>query len=147
SKTKVINMLQVPGGGQSEQVMLQVRFAEVNRQALLDAGISIFTGASGYKDWIARVSPNSGGPIFDNVPGNQITFSDFLNIFAFNTKYNVGALMRALQTKGLLQSLAEPNLIAYNGQDASFLAGGEIPVPIVSGGALGAISVQYKEFG
>ena len=147
SKTKVINLLQVPGGGQSEQVMLQVRFAEVNRQALLDAGISLFTGASGYKDWVARVSPNAGAPIFDGVPGTQLTFSDFLNIFAFNTKYNLGALIKALQTKGLLQSLAEPNLIAYNGQEASFLAGGEIPIPIVQGGAIGAVSVQYKEFG
>jgi pilus assembly protein CpaC len=52
-----------------------------------------------------------------------------------------------LQSKGLLQSLAEPNLIAYNGQEASFLAGGEIPIPVVTGGAIGAVSVQYKEFG
>ena len=67
----------------------------------------------------------------------QLTFSDFLNLFVFNTKYNVGAVLKALQTKGLLQSLAEPNLIAYNGQEASFLAGGEIPVPIVQGGSVG----------
>src|SRR5579872_7334961 len=54
AKTKVINLLQVPGGIESQQVMLQVRFAEVNRQALTEAGISLFTGAAGYKDWIAR---------------------------------------------------------------------------------------------
>jgi len=148
SKTHVINLLQVPGGGQSEQVMLQVRFAEVNRQQTVDAGVSLFTGAKGYKDWIARVTANSAAPIFDAVPnGSGLTFSDFLNIFAFNTKYDIGVLIRALQTKGLLQSLAEPNLIAYNGQEASFLAGGEIPIPIVTGGAIGAVSVQYKEFG
>jgi len=148
SKTKVINLLQVPGGGQSEQVMLQVRFAEVDRQQTLDAGVSFFTGPNGYKDWIARVTPNSAAPIFDTVPnGGSLTFSDFLNIFAFNTKYDVGVLIKALQSKGLLQSLAEPNLIAYNGQEASFLAGGEIPIPIVTGGAIGAVSVQYKEFG
>jgi pilus assembly protein CpaC len=147
SKTKVINLLQVPGGGQSDQVMLQVRFAEVDRQAITEAGISLFTGASGYKDYIVRVSPNSGAPQFDTIPGQTLTFSDFLNIFAFNTKYNVGALIKALQTKGLLQSLAEPNLVAFNGQEASFLAGGEIPIPIVQGGAIGAVSVQYKEFG
>jgi pilus assembly protein CpaC len=147
SKTKVINLLQVPGGAQSEQVMLQVRFAEVNRQALTEAGISLFTGPQGYKDWILRVTPGSAAPQFDAVPGNTLTFSDFLNIFAFNTKYNVGALIKALQTKGLLQSLAEPNLVAYNGQEASFLAGGEVPVPVVTTGALGAVTVQYKEFG
>jgi pilus assembly protein CpaC len=148
SKTKVINLLQVPGGGQSDQVMLQVRFAEVNREAITEAGLSIFTGPDGYKDWIARVTPNSAAPVFDRVPGGtSLTFSDFLNIFAFNTKYDIGVLIKALQTKGLLQSLAEPNLIAYNGQEASFLAGGEVPVPIVQGGAIGAVTVQYKEFG
>ena len=147
SKTKVINLLQVPGGGQSDQVLLQVRFAEVDRQALLDAGISFFTGPGGYKDWLVRITPNSAAPSFTTLPEGNVTLGDLLNIFAFNTKYNVGALMRALQTKGLLQSLAEPNLIAYNGQEASFLAGGEIPIPIVQGGAIGAVSIQYKEFG
>src|SRR5262245_12224222 len=147
SKSKIINLLQVPGGGQSDQVLLQVRFAEVDRQALLDAGISLFTGSSGYKDWLFRVTANSAAPTFTDLGGGPVTLGDLLNIFAFNTKYNVGALMRALQSKGLLQSLAEPNLIAYNGQQASFLAGGEIPIPIVQGGAIGAVSVQYKEFG
>jgi len=147
SKTKVINLLQVPGGGQSEQVMLQVRFAEVDRQALTEAGISFFTGAEGYKNWIARVTPNSAAPTINTVPGGSLTFSDLLNIFAFNTNYNIGVLIKALQTRGLLQSLAEPNLIAFNGQEASFLAGGEVPIPIVTGGALAAVSIQYKEFG
>ena len=147
SKTRVINLLQVPGGGQSDQVLLQVRFAEVDRQALTEAGISLFTGGAGYKDWIARVTPNSGAPSFTTIPGAGLTFSDLLNIFAFNIKYDVGALIKALQTKGLLQSLAEPNLIAYNGQEASFLAGGEIPIPVVQGGTIGAVSVIFKEFG
>jgi pilus assembly protein CpaC len=147
SKTKVINLLQVPGGAQSDQVLLQVRFAEVDRQALTDAGISIFTGPNGYKDWLFRITPNSAAPTFNTVPAESVTLGDLLNIFAFNTKYNIGALIRALQSKGLLQSLAEPNLIAYNGQEASFLAGGEVPIPIVQGGTIGAISVQYKEFG
>jgi pilus assembly protein CpaC len=53
--------------------------------------------------------------------------------------------MRALQERGQLQSLAEPNLIAYNNQEASFLAGGEFPIPIVTG--LGQVNVQFKEFG
>ena len=147
SKTKVINLLQVPGGATSDQVMLQVRFAEVDRQALTEAGISFFTGPNGFKDWIVRVTPNSAAPTFNTIPGGTLSLGDLLNIFAFNTKYNVGALIRALQSRGLLQSLAEPNLIAYNGQEASFLAGGEIPIPIVSGGAIGAVSIQYKEFG
>jgi pilus assembly protein CpaC len=147
SKTKVINLLQVPGGGQSDQVLLQVRFAEVDRQAVTEAGISLFTGPGGYKDWLVRVTPNSAAPTFSSIPAETLSLGDLLNIFAFNTKYNLGALIRALQSRGLLQSLAEPNLIAYNGQEASFLAGGEIPIPIVSGGAISAVSIQYKEFG
>ena len=115
-------------------MLLQVRFAEVNRQALKEAGINLFTGQS--KDTIARATTEqfSGAPMFDERTGRS-TFSDFLNLFLFSTKYGRGRLLKALQTKGDFQSLAEPNLIAYNGQEASFLAGGEIPVPVVTGAA------------
>jgi pilus assembly protein CpaC len=96
-------------------------------------------------------------PIYDNLQRTEvdgevvslsgdITFSDFLNLFVFNTQHNAGALIKALETKGFFQSLAEPNLIAYNGQEASFLAGGELPIPLVQG-TTGAVSVQYREFG
>lgn len=146
AKQKVINLLQVPGGIDTQQVLLQVRFAEVNRQALTEAGVSLFTGVAGYKDWIGRSTTEQfAAPTFDT---DKLTFSDFLNLFVFNTKYNVGGLLKALQSAGYLQSLAEPNLIAYNGKEASFLAGGEIPVPIVQGGgATNAVSILYKEFG
>ena len=70
-------------------------------------------------------------------------FSDFLNLFLFNNKLNAGTVIKALQQKGYFQSLAEPNLIAYNGQEASFLAGGEFPVPIVQG-ATGTVSVAVQ---
>jgi pilus assembly protein CpaC len=145
SKTKLINLLEVPGGVQSQQVMLQVRFAEINRQALSEVGVSFFTGPNGYKDWVARTTTQQF--VAPSLDQNQLTFSDFLNLFVFNTKYNVGGLLKALQQKGLLQSLAEPNLIAYNTKEASFLAGGEIPIPIVQGGANAAVSLQFKEFG
>ena len=144
-KASVINMLHVPGAADSQQVMLQVRFAEVNRRALTDLGVSFFTGVTGYKNWVGRTTTQQyPAPDFDNDEG--LVFSDFLNIFLFNTKYNVGALFKALKQTGYFQSLAEPNLIAYNGQEASFLAGGEFPVPIVQG-ATGTVSVQFKEFG
>jgi pilus assembly protein CpaC len=157
-KVKVINMLQLPGGGGSQQVLLQVRFAEVNRQALMELGVNFFTGATGYKNWLGRTTTQQfAAPGYDQLnstyvngqltsASGQITFSDFLNIFLFNYKYNIGALIRALQTTGNLQSLAEPNLVAYNGQTASFLAGGEIPVPVVQG-VNNAVSIVYKEFG
>lgn len=148
SKNKVINLLQVPGGIDTQQVMLQVRFAEVNRQALTEAGVTLFTGATGYKNWIGRSTTEQfAGPAFDS---DKLTFSDFLNLFVFNSKYNVGGLLKALQQRGFLQSLAEPNLIAYNGKEASFLAGGEVPVPVVQGGGGGsnsAVTIVYREYG
>ena len=84
-------------------------------------------------------------PSFDDSNGGLV-FSDFLNLFFFNRKEGLGAAIKALEQKGLFQSLAEPNLIAYNGQEASFLAGGEIPVPVVQGNT-GSVTIQFKEFG
>jgi pilus assembly protein CpaC len=146
SKLKVIYMLQLPGGSESQQVMLQVRFAEVNRRALQELGVSFFTGINGFKDYTARgTTQQFAAPDFDYEKGG-LAFSDFLNLFVFNNKENIGAVIKALQAKGFLQSLAEPNLIAYNGQEASFLAGGEFPVPIVSG-ITNTVSILFKEFG
>jgi pilus assembly protein CpaC len=156
-KANVINMLQVAGGSDAQQVMLQVRIAEVNRQALTELGTSFFTGSTGAGDWIGRGTtgqfpsnfyapfrPTQAAPGSLEFP-DQMEFSDFLNIFLFNTDWNVGSLVRVLKQSGNFQSLAEPNLIAYNGREASFLAGGEFPVPIVN--ALGQVNVQFKEFG
>lgn len=157
-KAKIINMLQLPGGFGSQQVMLQVRVAEVNRTALDALGAALFTGGVGYKDVIARTtSQQFEAPGFEELraeyvdgklvsSSGQNTFSDFLNLFLFSNKYDVGVLIKALQTKGNLQSLAEPNLIAYNGQEATFLAGGELPVPMVQGNS-GQVNIEYKEFG
>jgi pilus assembly protein CpaC len=147
-KVNIINMLQVPGASDSRQVMLQVRFAEVNRRALQELGASLFTGANGARNFIARgTTQQFPAPDFEvNSQGSgQLTFSDFLNLFLFNTQYNVGTVIRALQQTGYFQSLAEPNLIAYNGQEASFLAGGEFPIPFSTG--VGAISIVFREFG
>ena len=157
-KAKVINLLQLPGGSGSQQVMLEVRIAEVNRRALSEAGVALFTGATGFKDVLARgTTQQFPAPDYDNLTNKyvdgklvessgEINFTDFLNLFVFSNKFNVGALVKALRTTGHFQSLAEPNLIAYNGQEASFLAGGELPIPIVQGTS-GQVSVEYKEFG
>jgi pilus assembly protein CpaC len=145
-KANVINMLTVPGASGAQQVMLQVRFAEVNRRALTELGVSFFTGIQGYKNWTGRTTTQQfPAPDFDAEKG--LVFSDFLNLFLFNNKYNAGALIKALKQQGYFQSLAEPNLIAYNGQEASFLAGGEFPIPFVSGGVTNAVSIVFKEFG
>src|SRR5437773_1844929 len=78
----------------------------------------------------------------------MLVFSDFLNLFLFDAKRQLGTVIKALQTKGQFQILAEPNLVAESGKEASFLAGGEFPVPVAQGsGANLAISVVFKEFG
>jgi len=158
---QIVNLFELPGGASSQQVLLQVRFAEVSRRAMREIGVSFFTGPTGIENTLGRVTPGTGAPIYDGLQWakesnnfgapvtsseGEITFGDFLNIFVLNQKYDLGALIRALRTRGLFQSLAEPNLIAYNGQEASFLAGGEIPVPVVSG-TTGNVSISYKEYG
>jgi len=145
SKVKVINMLQLPGAPGSQQVMLQVRFAEVNRRAIQELGVNLFMGPNGQNDYVARTTTAQFTPPgFDR---DSTTFADFLNLFVMNTKYNIGVVIKALQGKGYFQSLAEPNLIAYNGQQASFLAGGEFPVPVVQGGTSNSVTIDWKEFG
>jgi len=146
-KENVVNLLQQEEGLASNQVLLRVRFAEVSRTALQELGASFFTGAAGYKDWIARSTTQQfPAPDFDADKG--LVFSDFLNILAFNTKEQLGAVVRALQTKGLFQSLAEPNLVTQNGKEASFLAGGEFPYPVVQGGGGNqSVTLMFKEFG
>jgi pilus assembly protein CpaC len=144
-KSQIINLLQVPGGSDSQQVMLQVRFAEVNRRALTEAGLSLFLTRDRFLG--RSTTQQFAAPTFEGENGDvKVVFSDFLNLFLWDRKEGIGGVLRALQSTGAFQSLAEPNLIAYNNQEASFLAGGEFPVPVVSG-ATGQVSVIFKEFG
>jgi pilus assembly protein CpaC len=168
-KENVVNLLRQQEGVATNQVLLRVRFAEVSRLAVTELGASLFTGAGGYRDYVARTTteqfaaPNfeemlrssiqgvdkwGGGRDTVDATGGKTTFSDFLNLFLFNNRYNVGTLVRALQNKGLFQSLAEPNLVAENGKEASFLAGGEYPYPAVQGSAATlAVTIVFKEYG
>ena len=144
----VVNLLKQQEGIASQQVLLRVRFAEVSRTALTELGSSFF--ANGFKDgrWFGRTTTQQfPAPDFDSDNGGLV-FSDFLNLFVFDMKNGLGGVIKALQTKGLFQSLAEPNLIAENGKEASFLAGGEYPYPVVQGTGGGtSVSIQFKEFG
>ena len=168
-KEDVVNLLKQQEGVASNQVMLRVRFAEVSRTAMTELGASLFTGPGGFHDYVARSTtqqfsaPNfeettrssiqgadkwGGGRDTVDATGGKQTFGDFLNLFLFNNRYNVGTVVKALQEKGLFQSLAEPNLIATNGKEASFLAGGEFPYPVVQGGSGGnSVTIMFKEFG
>ena len=141
----VVNLLRQQEGAASEQIMLRVRFAEVSRTALQELGASFFTNILGHNDFVGRLTTQQfGAPDFDNDEG--LVFSDFLNILAFNTSEDIGVVIKALKTRGLFQSLAEPNLITQNGTEAMFLAGGEYPYPILQG-VTGAVTVMFKEFG
>jgi len=146
ANARVVNMLQLPGGMASQQVMLQVRFAEVNRAALMEAGLTLFANAQRFAG--RTTTQQFSGPGLENNAdtGPTTVFNDFLNLFFFDKREGLGAVLKALESKGHFQSLAEPNLIAYNGQEASFLAGGEFPIPIVQG-TTNAVTIEFKEFG
>ena len=82
--------------------------------------------------------------------GVTATISNFLNLFFFRPDLNLGATIEALQTAGVVEVLAEPNVLAENGKQASFLAGGEFPYPVVQGGGVGgtnAVTIQFRQFG
>lgn len=162
----VVPLLQVPQAAppRSNQVLLRVRFAEVSRSALTELGLSLFTGPTGIRNTLGRVTTQQfSAPDFDELEfskngfdfgdpvqsaSGKFTFSDFLNFFILSERYDLGLLVRALQSRGLFQSLAEPNLVAESGKEASFLAGGEFPIPVAQGsGANIGVSVQFKEFG
>jgi pilus assembly protein CpaC len=146
-KDDVVNLLRQQEGVASEQVLLRVRFAEVSRTALTELGASFV--ANGFKDgrWFGRTTTQQfAAPQWDQ--DGKLVFSDFLNLVLFDTKNNLSGVIKALQNKGLFQSLAEPNLIAENGKEASFLAGGEYPYPVVQGQSGGqTVTIQFKEYG
>lgn len=145
-----VSALRVAPPEPERQVLLRVRFAELNRSVTSEFGLNLAsTGATNTIGAIgtgqfpsARVNEIAGGG------GSRFSVSDMLNIFAFRPDLNLAAVIRDLQSRGLLQILAEPNLVATTGKEASFLAGGEFPVPIVQSGVnAGAVTVQFREFG
>jgi len=154
--SKVVNVLTFGPVG-AQEVLLEVKFAEVDRSALTELGANLFS--TGITNTIGSTTTGQfSGPKFGNLtdtspsPGAPITssvsISDMLNVFLFRPDTHVGAVIKALQTKNLLQILAEPNLIAVNGKEASFLAGGEFPFPIVQPGqGFTAVTISFKEFG
>jgi pilus assembly protein CpaC len=144
-----VNALRVPPAEPDRQVLLRVRFAELNRSVTTEFGLNLIsTGAAGMPGAISTGQFSAASS--NQVTGEARTFSvsDILNIFALRPDLKLGLVIRDLQSRGLLQILAEPNLVASNGKEASFLAGGEFPVPIVqSGASAGAVTVQFREFG
>lgn len=145
----VVNNLQLNPAGVEKQILLRVRFAELDRSASTQFGVNLVS--TGATNTIGQITTGQfSPPSVSNVGGGSTSFSitNALNIFAFRPDLNLGALIEALQQRNLLQTLAEPNLVTTSGREASFLVGGEFPIPVLQGGAnSGAVTIQFREFG
>ena len=154
----VINVLSFGPVG-AQEILLEVKFAEVDRTAVTQLGVNLFSPGTGNTVGttttgqfggfqISRGAETTGGTTTGSSSQTNINLNQALNLFLFRTDINLGAVVQALQQKNLLQILAEPNLIAVNGKEASFLAGGEFPFPIVQPGqGFTAVTIQFREFG
>ncbi|MCS7025195.1 MAG: pilus assembly protein N-terminal domain-containing protein [Bryobacteraceae bacterium] len=153
----VVNNLTLAAPPVEKQIVLRVKFAELNRSAVSAFGVNLLS--TGALNTVGRTTTQqfqapAGNNIRSSIPGrnegfaSEFTISDALNVFMFRPDLNLGAFIKALQSIGLLQILAEPNLVTTNGKDASFHVGGEFPVPVLQGGAnAGAVTIQFREFG
>jgi pilus assembly protein CpaC len=161
----VVNVLTFGPVG-AEEVMLEVKFAEVDRTALSQTGINLFMpglgntialsqtgqfGSLGVQTSAPTTTTSANGTTTTTTTTTPpiTTINNFLNLFVARTDINLGAVIEALQQRNLLQILAEPNLIAVNGKEASFLAGGEFPFPVAQQNASGiaTVTIQFREFG
>lgn len=141
---KTVNMLASPVKN-ATQIQLSIRVAEVSRNKLRELGSSFaYQGSPGAGGFISGGGPGSLSAVSNGLM--QGTFSSAMNVFLMGG--NAAQMIRAMQTNGALRALAEPNLIAMDGQTASFLAGGEFPIPIIQGaGAGNSVTIQFKEYG
>jgi pilus assembly protein CpaC len=163
TKTPYVNMTTLSG---VQQVQLQVRVAEVSRVAIKTLGINAFHMDESF--FIGqRVGSSNGGPIVPGInigagggqtsetlsfvtPDDGIGASPLVTIFTGFPKVNLEVFFQALAENQYMRILANPTLVALSGEEASFLAGGEYPIPVVQGGIAGgntAITIEYKEFG
>jgi len=150
----IINNLGVNVALAEKQILLRVKFAELDRSKEVKYGVNLL-GAAG------QTQIGSGTGQFNNgnltgiagtgsgvASNSTFNITQALSLFAFDPKLNLGAFLQALENETILQTLAEPNLVTTNGKEASFLVGGEFPVPVVQGGSgAGAVTIQFREFG
>ena len=160
---KPVNLLYVDVPKPEPQILLKVRFASVDRTLSNQLGMNLFSlgatntlGSATTQQFspplVGSSTSSSSGGTSGQVGGKTgvATLSNALNLFFFRPDLNLGATIQALEAKGLLQILAEPNVLAENGKQASFLAGGEFPYPVVQGSSAGgtnAVTIQFREFG
>ncbi|HWX38580.1 MAG TPA: type II and III secretion system protein family protein [Candidatus Sulfotelmatobacter sp.] len=164
---KVVNLMEAPAAPTQGQIVLQVKFAEVDRTNLNTFGVNLFSpgsAANGPRSTVGSAgtqqfsAPNlnslssgntstSGGGGAQSLATN-FTFSNLLNIFLFRPDLDLGATIEDLQQRNILQILAEPNLLTATGKEASFLAGGEFPYPVLQASSISnAVTIQFREYG
>ncbi|MFI5269990.1 MAG: type II and III secretion system protein family protein, partial [Chloroflexota bacterium] len=157
----VVNNLSVDPASDPGQVLLQVRFAEVDRSAVSQLGVNLLSNGKGLvgstsTQQFAPLTGVTAPPGSTQPPGGSVLtgsgaalgLDNLLNVFLFSRGANLGLTLQALEQHNLLQILAEPNLVAMDGKQASFLAGGEFPFPVVQGqGAVNNVTIQFKPFG
>ncbi len=147
---RIINLIRVPG---VQQIMLQVRIAELNRTALRRIGTDFIYRDSSGRTLGSRLGSNTttSAPTGGTDAGFLgLTLGSANTAFAIIPNAAVTFAIEALRTNQIVNILAEPTLVAMHGQPASFLAGGEFPVPVPQGGAAGGsgiFTIEYKEFG
>ncbi len=151
-KDKVVNLLSVP----THQVLIEVRFAEVDRSLARSLGVDYIVQGnkvtqSGFLS--GALTPQvPATPTFSRVinPKDLLLSSTVSHLLELRTGTDISIALSALEEQGLIRILAEPNLIAMSGEKASFLAGGEFPIPVIqsaTAGANNAVTIQFKEFG
>jgi pilus assembly protein CpaC len=165
---KAVSLLTIPLPAAPGEVLLQVKFAEVDRAALSELGANLLlpggktlgavsTGQFGQTGLSGGLLPTPGSGIITTLANGTttatstgFTLSNLLNIFLYNPELNLAATIQALQQKNLLEILAEPNLLTESGKEASFISGGEFPFPVVQGGGAGTVptvTIQFREYG
>jgi pilus assembly protein CpaC len=153
SAGKVVNLLNIDVPAAEPQILLKVIFASVDRNKSNSLGMNLFS--TGLGNTISGISTGQFSPPTVSLPSGttpaSAILSNELNLFAFFPGLNLGATIQALEAKGLVEVLSEPNVLAQNGKQASFLAGGEYPYPVVQGssgaGSGTSVTIQFKEYG
>jgi pilus assembly protein CpaC len=148
---KAVNLLYVDVPPAEQQILLRVKFASVDRNFSKQMGVNLFS--TGAVNTVGSVGTQQFNPPSIAMPAGgpaTATLSDALNLFLLRPDLNLGATIKLLESRGLLEVLAEPNVLAQNGKQASFVAGGEFPYPVVqgsTGGGGAAVTIQFREFG
>ena len=152
---KVVNLLNVEAPAQETQILLKVRFADVDRNKSQALGINFAGLPSGFP-FAVRTGANSAPSASGSLTGGggsgsstTINLNDALNLLFIDPHLNLESTLQDLAAKAALQILAEPNVLALNGHVASFVSGGEFPYPTLQGGGsgIGQITIQFRQFG